>query len=89
MVTTPARVRRLKPRPRMDVLLTTIFAAAAATALLYVTTLSVPQALGPLHYFVLLPVALAAYRKARIPARPGHGRILQQPSSSSSSPGNG
>ena len=63
MVTTPARVRRLKPRPRMDVLLTTIFAAAAATALLYVTTLSVPQALGPLHYFVLLPVALAAYRR--------------------------
>ena len=47
----------------MEVLLTTLFAAAAACAILYFAALDRSGALDPLRYFTLVPVTLAAYRR--------------------------
>jgi PAS domain S-box-containing protein len=47
----------------MEVLLTTLFTAAAACAILYFIALDSSGAFAPLRYFTLVPVTLAAYRR--------------------------
>ena len=74
MVDGTARSRRTSPNPGMEVLLTTLFAAAAACAILYFSVLDASGSLDPLRYFTLVPVTLAAYRRRGL--LPGQAMVI-------------